>query len=71
METPCRRLSPRVSPDGSRLTVILANLAKSVAEGRGKAQADSLRKTRTSTLTTRLVGYDVDTDAAGERTAND
>jgi K+-transporting ATPase ATPase B chain len=42
-----------------------------VAEGRGKAQADSLRKTRTSTLTTRLVGYDVDTDAAGERTAND
>src|SRR4051794_19186577 len=28
-------------------TVLFANLAEAVAEGRGKAQADSLRKTRT------------------------
>ncbi len=32
------------------LTVLFANLAESVAEGRGKAQAASLRKTRTSTM---------------------
>ena len=32
------------------VTVLFANLAESVAEGRGKAQAASLRQTRTSTL---------------------
>ena len=31
------------------VTVLFANFAESVAEGRGKAQADSLRKTRTQT----------------------
>ena len=31
-------------------TVIFANLAEAIAEGRGKAQADSLRKTRTSSM---------------------
>ncbi|MDJ0379100.1 potassium-transporting ATPase subunit KdpB [Cryobacterium sp. PH31-L1] len=50
------------------LTVVFANLAESVAEGRGKAQADSLRKTRTSTRTARLVGYDSETDAAAQHT---
>ncbi|MET1044384.1 MAG: potassium-transporting ATPase subunit KdpB, partial [Microbacteriaceae bacterium] len=40
------------------LTVIFANLAESVAEGRGKAQADSLRKTRTSTVAHRVAAYD-------------
>lgn len=30
-------------------TVLFANFAEAVAEGRGKAQADSLRKTRTET----------------------
>ncbi|MFS0700224.1 potassium-transporting ATPase subunit KdpB [Cellulomonas sp. 179-A 4D5 NHS] len=35
-------------------TVVFANLAESVAEGRGKAQADSLRRTRTDTLARRL-----------------
>ena len=30
-------------------TVLFANLAEAVAEGRGKAQAESLRKTRTET----------------------
>ncbi|MBF0491704.1 MAG: potassium-transporting ATPase subunit KdpB [Deltaproteobacteria bacterium] len=31
-------------------TVLFANFAEAIAEGRGKAQADSLRKTRTDTL---------------------
>ncbi len=35
-------------------TVIFANFAEAVAEGRGKAQADSLRKTRTQTVAARL-----------------
>ncbi|QHC58633.1 potassium-transporting ATPase subunit KdpB [Rathayibacter sp. VKM Ac-2760] len=38
-------------------TVVFANLAESVAEGRGKAQADSLRQTRTSTMARRLAEY--------------
>jgi len=36
------------------LTVIFANLAEAVAEGRGKAQADTLRKTKTDTVARRL-----------------
>ncbi|MGP8296510.1 potassium-transporting ATPase subunit KdpB [Streptomyces inhibens] len=36
------------------LTVIFANLAEAVAEGRGKAQADSLRKARTDIVARRL-----------------
>ncbi len=35
-------------------TVIFANFAEALAEGRGKAQADSLRKTRTATMARRL-----------------
>jgi K+-transporting ATPase ATPase B chain len=38
------------------LTVVFANLAEAVAEGRGKAQADTLRKTRTDTMARRVVG---------------
>ncbi|MBW9120270.1 potassium-transporting ATPase subunit KdpB [Microbacterium trichothecenolyticum] len=49
------------------LTVLFANLAESVAEGRGKAQAASLRKTRTSTMARRVTAYDAVTDAAAER----
>lgn len=49
------------------LTVLFANLAESIAEGRGKAQADSLRKTRTSTIAHRVSGYDAGTDPAAER----
>jgi len=37
-------------------TVIFANFAEAVAEGRGKAQADSLRKMRTQTEARKLVG---------------
>ena len=51
------------------LTVLFANVAESVAEGRGKAQAASLRKTRTSTMARRVVGYDKASDAAAEHTA--
>lgn len=40
------------------LTVLFANLAESVAEGRGKAQAESLRSTRTSTIAHRVSAYD-------------
>ena len=36
------------------LTVIFANLAEAVAEGRGKAQADSLRKAKTDTMARRV-----------------
>ena len=39
------------------LTVIFANLAEAVAEGRGKAQAETLRKTKTSTMARRLTGW--------------
>ncbi|KKD02679.1 potassium transporter KtrB [Streptomyces sp. WM6386] len=38
------------------LTVIFANLAEAVAEGRGKAQADTLRKAKTDTVARRLHG---------------
>jgi potassium-transporting ATPase ATP-binding subunit len=37
-------------------TVLFANLAESVAEGRGKAQAAALRRTRTDTVARRLAG---------------
>jgi K+-transporting ATPase ATPase B chain len=37
-------------------TVLFANFAEAVAEGRGKAQADALRRTRTETMAKRLVG---------------
>jgi potassium-transporting ATPase ATP-binding subunit len=36
-------------------TVLFANFAEAIAEGRGKAQADSLRKSRTKTKARRLV----------------
>src|SRR5688572_3181138 len=36
-------------------TVLFANFAEAMAEGRGKAQADTLRKTKTDTVARRLV----------------
>jgi K+-transporting ATPase ATPase B chain len=39
------------------LTVVFANLAESVAEGRGKAQAESLRRTRLETVATRASNW--------------
>ncbi|WP_405676171.1 potassium-transporting ATPase subunit KdpB [Streptomyces sp. NBC_01511] len=38
------------------LTTIFANLAEAVAEGRGKAQADTLRKAKTDSVARRIVG---------------
>ncbi len=35
-------------------TVLFANFAEAMAEGRGKAQADTLRRARTETLAKRL-----------------
>ncbi|MEA2511849.1 MAG: potassium-transporting ATPase potassium-binding subunit, partial [Thermomicrobiales bacterium] len=39
-------------------TVLFANFAEAMAEGRGKAQADALRKTRTETKAKLMVGGD-------------
>lgn len=41
------------------LTVLFATLAESVAEGRGKAQADALRATRTQSNALKFTGSDV------------
>jgi potassium-transporting ATPase ATP-binding subunit len=49
------------------LTVLFANMAEAVAEGRGKAQAKSLRDSRTSTVAQRVVAYDEATDPGAER----
>jgi K+-transporting ATPase ATPase B chain len=46
------------------LTVLFANFAEAMAEGRGKAQADTLRRTRTETDARRL-----DPDGAETRIA--
>ncbi len=40
-------------------TVLFANFAEAVAEGRGKAQAESLKKTRTETQAKLLTGSDL------------
>src|ERR1700735_427761 len=39
------------------LTVVFANLAEAVAEGRGKAQADTLRRAKRETVARRLIGW--------------
>ncbi|MCV7191962.1 potassium-transporting ATPase subunit KdpB [Mycolicibacterium brumae] len=39
------------------LTVVFANLAEAVAEGRGKAQAQSLRRAKTTTSARRLIDW--------------
>jgi K+-transporting ATPase ATPase B chain len=39
------------------LTVVFANLAEAVAEGRGKAQAATLRRTKQETVARRLTGW--------------
>ncbi|MBV9691013.1 MAG: potassium-transporting ATPase subunit KdpB [Ktedonobacteraceae bacterium] len=39
-------------------TVVFANFAEAMAEGRGKAQADTLRKARTTTMAKRLTSPD-------------
>ncbi|MCK9927611.1 potassium-transporting ATPase subunit B, partial [Frankia sp. Mgl5] len=41
------------------LTVIFANLAEAVAEGRGKAQAAALRRAKTDAVARRLTGWEI------------
>jgi len=41
-------------------TVLFANFAEAMAEGRGKAQADTLRKTKTDTLANLMKGDQID-----------
>ena len=41
-------------------TVVFANFAEAMAEGRGKAQADTLRKARSETMANRIFGSDED-----------
>ena len=50
------------------LTVLFANLAEAVAEGRGKAQAETLRKTKRETVARRAVNwtYGADPTSVGE-----
>jgi K+-transporting ATPase ATPase B chain len=51
------------------LTVIFANLAEAVAEGRGKAQAETLRKTKADTVARRLNGWTPTTTGTEEGVA--
>ena len=39
------------------LTVVFANMAEAVAEGRGKAQAETLRRTKRETVARRLIDW--------------
>ncbi len=53
-------------------TVLFANFAEAMAEGRGKAQADTLRKTRTEAVAHRLTAGDrMDTVPAASLRKND
>jgi potassium-transporting ATPase ATP-binding subunit len=49
------------------LTVLFANLAEAVAEGRGKAQAETLRRAKRETMARRLTNWKTGADAAGLR----
>ncbi|MEJ7678464.1 MAG: hypothetical protein WKG06_11505 [Segetibacter sp.] len=40
------------------LTLVFANFAEAIAEARGKAQADSLRKTRQDTPAKNIAGWE-------------
>ena len=49
------------------LTVVFANLAEAVAEGRGKAQAETLRRAKRDTMARRLLNWRADADPASLR----
>ena len=51
------------------LTVVFANLAEAVAEGRGKAQADTLRRAKTDMVARRLNGWAPDAAGSEEQVA--
>ncbi|HEY6802343.1 MAG TPA: potassium-transporting ATPase subunit KdpB [Pyrinomonadaceae bacterium] len=52
-------------------TVLFANFAEAMAEGRGKAQADNLRKSKTETIAHRLVSGDLTEDVAAPNLRKD
>ncbi len=52
-------------------TVLFANFAEAMAEARGKAQADTLRKTKTDAMAKRLVHGKVESIAASKLRAGD
>jgi K+-transporting ATPase ATPase B chain len=51
------------------LTVVSANVAEAVAEGRGKAQAETLRKTKAHTMARRVVGWEPNSPGREEEVA--
>ena len=51
------------------LTVVFANLAEAVAEGRGKAQADALRRAKTDMMARRLTGWTPGSNVAEQEVA--
>ncbi|WP_153502839.1 potassium-transporting ATPase subunit KdpB [Cumulibacter manganitolerans] len=51
------------------LTLLAANLAESLAEGRGRARTSSLRLIRESTTAHRVHHYDAENDAGGHRSS--
>jgi K+-transporting ATPase ATPase B chain len=52
-------------------TVLFANFAEAMAEGRGKAQADNLRKAKTETIAHRVVSGDKTEDVAAPQLRKD
>jgi K+-transporting ATPase ATPase B chain len=52
-------------------TVVFANFAEAMAEGRGKAQADTLRKARTETYANRVKGGGTEKVTSGELRKDD
>src|SRR5215471_1155521 len=52
-------------------TVLFANFAEAMAEGRGKAQADTLRKTKTETTARRILGSRTENIAATQLRCGD
>ncbi len=49
------------------LTVVFANLAEAVAEGRGKAQAEALRRAKTDTVARRIINWEASMPVAQVR----
>ena len=52
-------------------TVLFANFAEAMAEGRGKAQADNLRKSKTETIAHRLISGDKTEDVPAPKLRKD
>lgn len=52
-------------------TVLFANFAEAMAEGRGKAQAENLRKSKTETIAHRIVSGDIREDVPAQKLRKD